>query len=69
MPSRLRVFSLFAYLLVLFSVQLLAQSSSTSFVGHRTKAFKRTSRCQTACKRRLCLTPYLTFRAGMAPMR
>ena len=44
MPSRLRLFSTVCIFAALVSAQVLAQSNSASFVGHRARAPKRTSR-------------------------
>jgi hypothetical protein len=47
MPSRLRVFSSVCLFAVLFSMQLLAQSNSASFAGHRARSLKSTNGLQT----------------------
>ena len=62
MTSRLRVFSLVCVSLCLVSVQLLAQSSATSFVGHTAKAFKQHVKRHASAG--LCLTRYLTGSGG-----
>ena len=60
MPSRLRVFSSVCLFAVLFSMQLLAQSSSTSFAQHRARALKRSAEFSGGLQ-----TPALSFASAV----